>query len=104
MAAPTDDSSDGGTWICPAWWIWKDEDGKLHRGGDKPAAVHDEGKEEWYEHGRRHRLTGFAVLDLRRRQYEWWVDGKQCLTLTCFEKARDAYCKKHTQPIVEGKP
>lgn len=72
-----------------------DKDLKLHRDGG-PAWVHRQGDEEWYQHGKLHRLDGpartvvgpaanwirdYMQADPERGHYtqsqqEWWVDGK----------------------------
>jgi len=34
---------------------WRQQDGKLHRDGDRPAFIGANGSKEWYQHGKRHR-------------------------------------------------
>ena len=63
---------------------WRTPDGALHRTGDRPAVViYDKQSgavvgREYYERGRRHRLTGPAVIrDDWLSRTEYWVNGIQ---------------------------
>jgi hypothetical protein len=57
--------------------------GALHRDGDLPAWVGDDGQQEWYREGLRHRDNDAPAL-LKSRMHpavpvnvkEWWVEGK----------------------------
>jgi hypothetical protein len=56
------------------WW----RDGRRHR-ADGPAVVHPDGMQEWWRGGRRHRDDGPAVVFADGRQ-EYWCDGQWCGT------------------------
>ena len=55
---------------------WRDENGRLHR-EDGPAVLWQSGAEEWYKHGKRHRLLGPALTRIMGNRKEYWVDGKR---------------------------
>ena len=57
--------------------VWRDEAGNRHR-EDGPAYVFSDpnyGREEWYIHGKLHRINEPAMMTSRGDQ-SWWVHGK----------------------------
>ena len=60
-----------------------DNKGWLHSFDDKPADYSYEWSEEWYKHGRLHRLTGPARIWFS--MYEFWIEGKQIFNKEEFE-------------------
>ena len=50
------------------------QDGKRHR-IDGSAVIHADGTQEWYKDGKRHRIDGPAIICADRSQ-EWYRDGK----------------------------
>lgn len=74
--------------VAPAYSIWKSSrhhtdvwyyNGKIHRSGDLPAItmVDWDGRkiQEWYSHGRRHRIDKPAVISYGVK--EWWYRGQR---------------------------
>lgn len=55
---------------------YKDQDGLIHRDGDKPAVIHKNGTKEWYVRGKRHRVGGPAVLYPNGTKV-WCEDGER---------------------------
>lgn len=58
---------------------WFDSDGEMHN-DDGPALITATGTQEWWLHGRRHRVDGPAVVikvsNISDPLYLWYVDGK----------------------------
>lgn len=87
--------------------LWKDKSGKLHRDGDLPAIIWDDGRHDHYKHGNLHRdgdkpaiyysngespfvayvknnkrhRDGNKPAIIREDHYEYWVNGKRILTV-----------------------
>jgi hypothetical protein len=55
---------------------WFDQRGNLHREGGFPAVEFPDGSKRYYEHGKRHRIDGPAVLNSDGTN-QWWIDDKQ---------------------------
>ena len=65
---------------------WQDKEGNLHRVG-KPAVVRNDGTEEWYTRGLRHRIDGPAYLRTFKNQIGetlsermWYLQDKRLNT------------------------
>lgn len=54
-------------------WMWL-YNGFLHREGG-PAQTWENGNEEWYIHGRHHRLDGPAIVDVVHSFKGWFING-----------------------------
>ena len=52
---------------------WTLPNGDLHRDLG-PAVIWKNGKEEWYQYGKRHRTNGPAIIEQDQTE-EYWVDG-----------------------------
>lgn len=99
-------------------WKWTDEDGLLHRDGDLPAMIEDNGCKYWFKHGKLsrddgpawthpdgsfmwyynnvvHRLTGRAAYFKYTGESMWVIDAQTYQTQEAFEAARDKYCEDH---------
>ena len=55
--------------------VWKDREGRLHRDGDKPAAIYPEGLQEWWSHGLQHREGDQPAVVRAGSLREWWWRG-----------------------------
>ena len=64
---------------------WFNESSLAHREG-RPAIEYEDGGEEWWEHGKRSRISGPAV-DYASGYREWWVNGIQTEHPSLCEKA-----------------
>lgn len=54
------------------WWV----DGKLHRDGDKPARIDPKGTQEWYQEGKLHRDGDLpARIDHSLGDCDWYWEG-----------------------------
>ena len=56
-------------------WVWFYSVNVLHRDGDLPAVIYDDGSKHWYFYGTRHREGGPA-FDAPGGHREWWFHGK----------------------------
>ena len=74
---------------------WVDKETRLHRDEDLPAVIYPGEDCQWFFHGRRHRLYGYAVIFMFSDGGEWWVNGKRYFDEKDFLDACDAYRKKH---------
>lgn len=56
------------------WFMDGNVDGKLHRGGGKPALEFPDGSKQWFVNGKLHRVLKPAIVteDLK----EWYIKGK----------------------------
>jgi hypothetical protein len=54
--------------------IWRDEDGKLHREGDLPAVIRNDGTRGWYKHGKVHRDGDMPAIEHPNGNRVWWVN------------------------------
>jgi hypothetical protein len=58
--------------------IWTDDDGLLHR-DNGPAIQMKNGKQEWFKHGKRHRLDGPAIIykNYDNDNNKWWIEDQE---------------------------
>lgn len=56
---------------CKCWC----SNGELYR-DHNPAAVWDNGREEWYQHGECHRLNGFAIIDVATKTTVYYIQNR----------------------------
>lgn len=53
-----------------------DDKERLHRDGDLPAVIWENGRQEWYYKGFRHReLDEPSIVDLKNQRFEFWKHG-----------------------------
>lgn len=99
-------------------WKWTNEDGLLHRDGDEPAMIEDNGCKYWYKNGYLHRddgpawthpngsfiwycnnvvhrLTGKATYFTHTGASVWVIAGEEYDTQEEFLAARDKYYEDH---------
>lgn len=58
-------------------WRWRDPQGRVHRDGDLPAVIHDDGQLAWYQHGNRHRDGDRpAIIGASGCYKEWCIQGQ----------------------------
>jgi hypothetical protein len=53
------------------------KNGKIHRDGDKPAIIYADGSKAWWKNDKRHRDGGKPAIIYADGTKEWWVNGKQ---------------------------
>jgi hypothetical protein len=53
------------------------KEGKLHRDGDLPAVIYDDGDQHWYKEGKHHRNGDLPAVILANGDQEWYKEGKQ---------------------------
>jgi hypothetical protein len=54
------------------WWI----NGQLHRGNDKPAVEYSNGNKYWYINGNLHRENDKPAIEYKNGGKEWWINGE----------------------------
>lgn len=54
---------------------WKNTQGQLHRGEDKPAIECANGDKEWYHNGKRHREGDQPAIECTNGNKEWYQNG-----------------------------
>ena len=57
---------------CFGWWL----DGRQHREHGRPASVYPNGIMAWFEHDKRHRIDGPAVIKPEAGETEYWQHGE----------------------------
>ena len=68
---------DDGNYVCINSFnniIWFDSDGKIHRDGDIPAYISNDGYMLYKKHGNIHRECGLAIIHEGWLE-EYWIDG-----------------------------
>ena len=61
-------------------WTWRDSKGRLHRDGDLPASIDDNGCRMWCQHGILHRdndRPAIIIIGPRGCEKHWWVHGRR---------------------------
>jgi hypothetical protein len=53
---------------------WHSKWGITHRDGDKPAIIWPSGRMDWFQHGKRHRITGPAIIKPNGECY-WFLNN-----------------------------
>lgn len=94
------------------WWYI---DGELHRDDDKPAVTRGNWGQEWYYHGKRHRVNGPATIitfwnsDGCTDKHFWFLHGKRCyrtwlssnsweeMVEICNKQEADCFSRKQSQ-------
>jgi hypothetical protein len=64
---------------------WIATNGHLHRDGDLPAIIRDDGRQYWYHDGKKHRETGPAFI---------WSDGAVEFWLNNYEYSIEDWAEK----------
>jgi hypothetical protein len=57
--------------------VWFDRRGKIHREGDLPAIIWDDGTQEWYRHGDLHRENDKPAIVESNGTKMWYIFGKK---------------------------
>ena len=53
------------------------KEGKLHRGGDQPAAIYADDDQYWWKEGKVHRDGDQPAIIFARGRQEWWKEGNR---------------------------
>ena len=69
-------------WINPSYineygtMYWRNEDGKIHSIGDKPAVIWSSGNKFWYKNGKYHRDGDKPAVIWSNGDKSWYKNGK----------------------------
>lgn len=67
--------------VLPNGMQWWRIDGRLHREGDKPAAVGIDGFQAWLFDGQFHRAADKPAIISQDGSMEWYVNGTRCRSM-----------------------
>jgi hypothetical protein len=56
--------------------IWKNKEGELHRGNDKPAVEYSDGQKVWWINGKKHRENDKPAIEYADGRKQWYINDK----------------------------